>query len=244
MSRQLKEEALIVGGEPRVDLLPPEVLTGRAAKATRRRLGIGVIASVAVVVLAVGGSFALAVQAEAQLLAERARTAEILLEQTEYADVTTVQYHFDLATAAQQVGASTEIAWKDYLTQVQATLPASVVIDTVSIDSATPVAIYAQPTAPLQGVRMATVGFSAKSAVLPDVPTWLRSLATLPGFADALPGSVTLDEETGVYTATITMHVNSAAFSNRFMKEVPGDAATTDAADAATADAAASEEGN
>ncbi|AMB57660.1 hypothetical protein AWU67_00940 [Microterricola viridarii] len=240
----MKEEVLIVGGEPRVDLLPPEVLRGRAAKATRRRLGVGVIASVAVVVLAVGGCFALSVQAQAQLLTEQARTSEILAAQGEFVDVTKVKFHLDLAKAAQQVGASTEIAWKDYLTQVQATLPASVMIDTVSIDSATPVALYAQPTVPLQGERMATVGFTAKSSVLPDVPTWLRALATLPGFSDALPGSVTLDEESGVYTATITMHINDEAFSHRFAPELPAEQAATDADESTATDAAASGEGN
>jgi Tfp pilus assembly protein PilN len=242
MSRQPKEEQLIVGAEPRVDLLPPEVLKARAAKATRRRLGFGVIASVIVVVLGVGATFALNVQASIDLLSAQARTADLILEQGEYSEVTKVQYHLDLATAAQQVGASTEIAWKSYLEQVQATLPASVTIDTVTIDSASPVALYAQPTAPLQGARMATVSFSAKSSVLPDVPAWLRSLATLPGFADALPGSVTLDETTGVYTASITMHVNDKAFSGRFAPVVPEDEAAADAG-ADTADAAASGEG-
>lgn len=244
MSRELKEEALVIGAEPRVDLLPPEVLRRRAAKATRRRLGVGVVASVVVVALAVGGCFALSVQAQVQLLEAQARTSEIIAEQGDYVEVTKVKFHLDLATAAQQVGASTEIAWKDYLTQVQATLPASVTIDTVTIDSATPVAVYGQPTAPLQGSRMATVSFSAQSAVLPDVPTWLRALATLPGYADALPGSVNLDETTGVYTASITMHVNSDAFSKRFMPEEPADDAATDSAGTAATDATASGEGN
>lgn len=244
MSRQSKEDQLILGAEPRVDLLPPEVLKARAAKATRRRLGLGVLGAVVVVVLGVGATFALSVQAQVDLLTAQARTTELIIAQGEYSEVTKVQYHLDLARAAQQVGASTEIAWKPYLDQVQATLPASVSIDQVTIDSATPIAVYEQATTPLQGARMATISFSATSSVLPDVPAWLRSLATLPGFADALPGSVTLDETTGIYTASITMHVNDAAFSGRFAPEVPVDDAATDAdTDATTADAAASEEG-
>lgn len=244
MSRQSKEVQLVLGAEPRVDLLPPEVLRARAAKATRRRLGLGVVAAIAVVVLGVGAGFALNVQAQVDLLTAQARTSELILAQGEYVEVTKVQYHLDLARAAQQVGASTEIAWKPYLEQVQATLPASVSIDQVTIDSATPIAVYEQATTPLQGARMATISFSATSALLPDVPAWLRSLATLPGFADALPGSVTLDEASGVYTASITMHVNDAAFSGRFAPEVPVDEAAADAGtDATTADATASEEG-
>jgi hypothetical protein len=39
----------------------------------------------------------------------------------------------------------------------------------------------------------------------------------LPGYADASPGSVTRDD-TGAYSVSIIMHINQAAFSNRFAK--------------------------
>lgn len=208
---------LTIGGEPRVDLLPPEVQKERKGKVTRRRLGLGVIGVLAIVVVGTGAATALAFQARTQLLAEQEGTADLLAQQTKYIEVRKVQDRVDFVKVAQQVGASTEIDWKKYLDDVQATLPAGVTIDTVNIDSATPLAVYTQPTAPLQGARVATVSFTAKSATLPDVPTWLNALATLPGFADALPGSVTLDEATGAYTVSITMHINDAAFAQRFI---------------------------
>lgn len=217
MSRATSGEMLTIGGEPRVDLLPPEVQKERKGKVTRRRLGLGVIGVLAIVVVGTGAATALAFQARTQLLAEQAGTADLLAQQTKYIEVRKVQDRVDFVKVAQQVGASTEIDWKKYLDDVQATLPAGVTIDTVNIDSATPLAIYTQPTAPLQGARVATVSFTAKSATLPDVPTWLNALATLPGFADALPGSVTLDEATGAYTVSITMHINDAAFAQRFI---------------------------
>ncbi|MGY4858097.1 hypothetical protein [Cryobacterium sp. AP23] len=218
MSRQAGSEMLVVGGEPSVDLLPPEVKKDRAAKAVRRHLGLGVIGVVAVMVVGTGASVALAVQAQAQLASEQALTPALIKEQAKFGEVRSLQREADLIKAAQQVGASTEIDWKEYLERVQGILPASVTIETVAVDSATPLAIYAQPTAPLQGARVATVGFTATSAVLPDVPTWIDSLATLPGFADALPGSVSRDD-TGVYTVEVTMHVNDAAFAQRFATE-------------------------
>lgn len=216
MSRDTGADTLAVGGYPRVDLLPPEVRRERRAKARRRHLGLGVVGVVVVVVLGVGAATALDMQAQTRLLVEHARTAQLLQEQSTYADVRTMQDQVELVRAAQEVGASTEIDWKKYLDAVQGTLPASVVIDTVSVDSASPLALYAQSTAPLQGARVATVGFTATSAVLPDVPTWLTALGTLPGFADALPGSVTLNEADGTYTVAITMHINDAAFAQRF----------------------------
>ena len=216
MNRQV--DVLVIGGEPTVDLLPPEVKKDRAARAVRRRLGLGVVGVVAVMAVGTGASVVLAMQAQAQLTSEQALTPALLKEQAKFGEVRTVQREVDLIKAAQQVGVSTEIDWKLYLERVQGILPASVTIETVAVDSATPLAIYAQPTAPMQGPRVATVGFTATSAILPDVPTWIDSLATLPGFADALPGSVSRDD-TGLYTVDVTMHVNDAAFAQRFVTE-------------------------
>ncbi|MBB2969041.1 hypothetical protein [Leifsonia aquatica] len=207
---------ILVGGEPRVSLMPPEVLVGRRAKRMRRSLLWGVLGVVLLVLAAVGGTAALGFRAQLDLAAAQAHTAELLAEQTRFREVRTVQDQVTLVEAAQQVGASTEIDWKDYLQKVQATLPADVTLATVTIDSATPLATYAQPTVPLQGSRVATLTFQASSPTLPVVPTWLKSLATLPGFADATPGSVTLDPTTATYAVDITMHINETAFDRRF----------------------------
>jgi Tfp pilus assembly protein PilN len=219
MSRAARDTALIIGGRPRVELLPPEVIRARAAKVIRRRLALGVVVVLAIVVAATGIVTAGALQAEQQLALEQAHTDELLAQEAEFTEVRSVQRQVELVEAAQQVGVSTEIDWKEYLDQVQATLPSSVKIITVTVDSASPLALYTQATAPLQGARVATVSFTAESALLPDVPAWLNGLATLPGYADALPGSVHLDETTRLYTANITMHVNDAAFARRFVAE-------------------------
>ncbi|TFD55426.1 hypothetical protein E3T55_01045 [Cryobacterium frigoriphilum] len=209
-------DSLVVGGEPRVDLLPPEIRAERRERLRRRRLGIGVIGVVVVTLLGVGAANFVASTAQGRLESEQARTVALVAEQGKYADIREMQTQVELARAAQRVGASTEIDWRDYLQQVQATLPGGVAIETVDVDSASPLTAYTQATAPLQGARLATVQFTATSLVLPDVPTWLRALATLPGFADALPGSVTRDDASGAYTVTITMHINDEALAQRF----------------------------
>jgi len=216
MRRSTKHETLVIGGNQRLDLLPPEVRAERRGQKQRRRLTAGVVGATLVVALGVGSATALALTAQAELAAEQARTAPLLTEQGKYFAVRSLQNQITLTQAAQLVGASTEIDWKAYLDAVQNTLPTSVAITTVQIDSATPLDPYTQPTAPLQGQRVATVAFTATSTVLPDIPAWLGALGGLDGFADALPGSVTLDQITGVYTVTITMHVNDIAFAHRF----------------------------
>jgi glycerate-2-kinase len=216
MSRLKSIDSLIVGGEPRVDLLPPEVRAERRAKRMRRSLAYGVLGLAVVVVIATGGTSLLALNSQVQLAAEQARTGVLLAQQAKFLDVRKVQDQVKLIEAAQQVGASTEIDWQAYLNSVQSTLPANVTITTVKIDSASPLAVYAQPTAPLQGARVATLSFTASSPTLPQVPVWLDALATLKGFADAVPGSVALDTTTNTYTVNITMHINEAAFEKRF----------------------------
>lgn len=215
MSRKSKTSDLVIGGESRVDLLPPELRVTRKAAVVRRRLGFLVVL---VAVLVAGGTAlvrAQAVQAKMNLSIEQANTQFLLLQQKKYGEVRQIQKEVETIQAAQQVGTSTEIDWKKYLISVQATLPPNVTLDSVNIDSATPFATYAQASAPLQGERIATLSFTAISSTLPQVPAWLIALATLPGYADANPGSVTRTE-TGSYSVNITMHINQAAFTNRF----------------------------
>ena len=215
MIGKAKDQTLVMGGESRVDLLPPEVRLKRKAKVLRRRMGFGVFLVVIFVIAGTELVGAQAKQAQASLSIEQANTQSLLMQQRKYVEVRMVQEEIDTIQAAQQVGTSTEIDWKQYLTFVQATLPPNVTLDTISIDSATPFAPYTQATAPLQGARIATLSFTAKSSTLPEVPAWLDALTSLPGYADASPGSVTRNES-GAYSVSITMHINREAFTNRF----------------------------
>jgi hypothetical protein len=212
-----KSDHLLVGGEPRAHLLPSEVEGERHAAALRRRLGFGVIAVLTIVVVGVGAATVGATTAQTGLATEQAGTESLLGQELKYVKVRAVQDQVDLIQAAQQVGASTEIDWKDYLGRVQATLPGDVVITTVNVDSSTPIALYPQSTASLQGPRVATIAFTATSRSLPQLPVWLTALKTLPGYADALPSTVLLDPA-GNYTVNITVHVNEKAFDKRFAK--------------------------
>jgi Tfp pilus assembly protein PilN len=199
MSRASKNSNMVIGGESRVDLLPQELRVKRKGRVVRRRLGFLVIL-VAVIVVGISALVrAQAVQAKFELSIEQGNTQSIVLEERKYVEVQNIQKQADTILAAQQVGTSTEINWKNYLNSVQATLPANVSLGSISIDSATPFAIYAQASAPLQGERIA--------------------LATLPGYADANPGTVNRNES-GSYSVNITMHINEAAFAHRYSKAV------------------------
>ncbi len=206
---------LLVGIEPRVDLLPPEVRASRKRDALVRRLLVTLVVVIVLIIAAIGGSALLALQSQQALAAAQARTLELAQQQQKYSVVKQVQSQIQLTQAAQQVGASTEIDWNLFLAKAKATLPAGVTLTGISIDSASPLAPYQQSTVPLQGTRVAAVTLNVTSATLPDLPLWLRALAKLPGVADTAPGTVTLSEG-GTYTATATIHLNESAYDNRF----------------------------
>lgn len=215
MNRKSKSHDLAVGEESRVDLLPSELRARRKAKVVHRRLGFLVFLVAVLVAGGIAFGHAQALQAKVNFSIEQSNTQAILVQQRKYGEVQQIQRQVESVQAAQQVGTSTEIDWQKYLISVQSTLPPNVTLDSVNIDSATPFTSYAQASAPLQGARIATLSFTAISSTLPQVPQWLIALSTLKGFADANPGSVTRNE-TGTYAVSITMHINQAAFANRF----------------------------
>jgi len=219
-----------VGGSPRVDLMPPEIRLKRAQLRLRRKLRLGLVGVLIVVAAGCVGTWALNSLAQTNLLAAQNEKQQLATQQLQYSDVTTTKGSIALVQAGQKVGDSTEIDWQAYLTKLQATLPSGVVLTGATIETATPLKVYAPASVPLQGDRIATLSFTATSASLPSIPDWLDSLTTLPGFADATPGQVNL--ATGAYTATVTMHINTEAFAHRFDKKAAS-TSTTDS-DAST----------
>lgn len=215
MSRTPASEELVLGGVPRVDLLPPEVTSRQKGKALRRGLGLAVVAAIVLVGAGVASASWQAAIGQSQLADAQQRTTDLLAQQTQYIEVRQVQDDVDLSIAARQVGSSTEVDWKSYLEKIRAVLPPDVTLDTVSISAASPLVLFEQPTAPLQAARIATVMLSMTSPGLPTVPEWLTEMKSLPGYADGSPGSIKRSE-TGAYQVDLTLHINEGAYSNRF----------------------------
>jgi hypothetical protein len=205
---------LVVGGQPRANLLPPEIILKRKQLKTRRSLRFGVVLVAIGTAAACALTFGVASVAQVQLQLAQDTQTQLVAEQATYAEVRDVQLTIATITAGQQVGGSTEVNWQDYLIKVQGTLPAGVTLKTVDIESGTPMSAFQQSDGPLQGARVAALTFTATTATPASVPDWLRAMAKLPGFVDATPGSLSVQD--GVYTATVLMHINAEAFSLRF----------------------------
>lgn len=210
---------LVIGGPARANLLPPEVGIAARGKVVRRNAVAIIILAVVLVVAGYAGAMFLALGAQVQLDAANQRTQDLLNEQKEYTEVRSVKSLLETATAARIAATSTEIDWKDYFEQIQAILPADTIVTNVRADAATPLMAFSQPSVPLQGDRIGELTFTATSASLPDVEAWLHSLATLPGYVDAAPGSVSLQGD-GTYQVSITMHINKNVLLLRFDEDL------------------------
>lgn len=213
------KSALVIGGIPRADLLPIEVLTDRRQRATVRRAWLGVVVVAAVVALGVVVSTIDSVSAATQLRTAQDEGTALLQQQGQYSDVRQIESQTAIAEAGQKVGGSPEIDWSTYLNKAQASLPTGVTIIGVTINSASPLESYEQPTTPLQGTRVATLTFEADSPTLPSIPDWLDRVRGLPGFVDANANSVTLDTNTGHYTVDMTVHINDQAFDGKYSEK-------------------------
>ena len=214
-SSRKKDAFPVLGAPPRADLLPPAMRAARAARTVRRSVVAGAIAAILVAAGATVLATGAAADAQAQLATAQARTDQLLAEQSRYAEVRQVGSAISAAKSARAFGAATEIAWKTYVTAIQQTLPAGMTIQSLAADSSSPLTAYPQPTVPLQAARVATITLRAVSKELPAVQQWLDALTTLPGYADAVLGSVKRTDA-GVYETAVTLHVNDKAFANRF----------------------------
>ena len=95
-------------------------------------------------------------------------------------------------------------------------LPSGVQITGVTIDSGSATAQYAQSDDPLQGRRVATLTFDAKSAVLPSIPDWLTAVSGVTGYVDANANSVSRADDGSGYAVNMTIHLDERAFDGKY----------------------------
>jgi Tfp pilus assembly protein PilN len=215
LGRPSVDSSLILGGTPRVRLLPREVGIGQKTRALRRRLLAGLVIVVILAILApVGAPFAL-FTANAQLANEQSRSSLLAASRVKYSAVTTLQSQVDQIVTAQPSADVGEILWAPYLQGIQSTLPVGTTITAFTASTASTVTTPTTVTDTFTPSHVAEVKITADSPQQP-ISDWLDNLAKLKGVVAATPGSVTLDTTTGHYTVEVDLLVNSEALSQRF----------------------------
>ena len=209
-------ETLVLGGVPRVHLLPSEVLDRKKARAMRRKLAVVLVVVLVAIAAGVGLASVLLVGAQSSLTSAQTEAANLAHQRSQYGAVTQVQADAKAIQASQTLATATEIDWQPYLVKVGKTLPGGTHIQAITASIDPPVTGTDVSTDPLQGTRVATVEVTVISPQA-SIAGWLVKLPSLPGFVDAEPKSVSINStDSGGYTVVVDIHVNSDALSGRF----------------------------
>lgn len=234
MSAANRSAGIVIGGEPRIDFLPPEVKSRNAARKSRRSLAALVV--IVLVACAAGYVFAttLAVQSQAMLAEEQAHTRELLAEQAKYSEVRTVTSATAAVENARIVGSATEVVWADYLAELQASLPAGATIETFTVDSQAAFEAVPEASVPLQHSRVATIAFTVRVSSLPVADALLVSVRELNGYAGAAFSTIGLED--GTYLANGVLLVNSDALAKRFFEPAEADSEATEGSETGSDD--------
>lgn len=219
MSKQ-QLETLQLGGFPRADLLPAAARDAVRRRPIVRRLVLGLVGLILVVVLAVVGATLLALVAQSQLDAERSRSETLLAQQLEFAEARTVDASIGEIETSRVVGTATEADWDALIAEIRATLPVGVALTSVDGSiSGVPGEDQQGEQVPLREVSVGSFLINATSPTVPDVQAWLEDLEGLTGFAGIAPPSTVSGDEGSGFSVTIEVLLNEEAYLGRFVED-------------------------
>lgn len=218
-----KDNAVIVGGEPRIDFLPPEIREKKKARRTIRGLILLVVMVIAVCVVAYVGTTTIAIASQVRLEAAREDTQNLLRAQGEYSEARQVSATVESAKDARLVASAPEVLWVPYLTAVAQKLPADAVITSVEIDSVTATEAPPVPKEGVESPRTGTVVLDGLFPSLSAIAEWLDNVESLRGFAGYTISEAALDESGG-YTIQLSLHIDEGAAELLYFEQAAGDA--------------------
>ena len=211
---------LVVGGRPTVDLLPPEVRALQRSKGVQR-MSVALVAIVAaVVVTAIVLATLLASNAASTLAAAQGRTASLVQAQGQFIEGRTASEEINSLIASRSYATETELDWTTVIQKVTAGLPDGATID--SALAAVPPQWESEltPADDLRSGRVASLTLTVITPTLEGATEWVRSLRSVPGYADATTDHLIYSPESGEgYRVTVTVNVDEGARLGRFVAE-------------------------
>lgn len=208
------EPRLLLGGEPRVQLLPPTVAAREKVRGAQRMVVLLVVAAVAVAGAMYGLGVYLSASAQAGLESEQGVTQDILKQQANYKAGADAADMVQQLQQAQQVATSLEVDWAPILRTFQASLPAGASMANVTVENQAPWEQALVPEGALRTPRIAVVSLVIASPGPIDVSTMAAAMSDIQGRADVKAQSVQVTG--GAWRTTIDLTLDSDALSGRF----------------------------
>ncbi len=210
------QPGLQVGGEPRADLLPPEVHERAKAAKTRRLLGILVVLALAVAIGAYGIATIYAAGVESGVTAAQQKTATLLAEQQKYSAAVAASSQVTTIESAEKAGGASEVQWATLYDSLSKLLDPGVTITSGNFSAPSAWQTQLTLSGPWRYPHVVEVLLTLNSASPSAGADFVQAASALPSYADATVNNVTNAKTS--YTTTVTLELNSTAYSNRFAK--------------------------
>jgi hypothetical protein len=216
---------LVVGGEPRIDFLPTETKKRKEYRRQRRSLVALVIMVAVVCGLGVVFFASLAATSQATLIAEQARTQDLLKQQQEYAEAQSAAADLQTAEDARLVASATDVVWADYIDEIVKSLPEGALIRGLTIDGQSVLDVPVEASVLLQAPHVATVFLLIDTPNVATADLVLQKFKGLPYYADET--AVTVEYKEPSYRTSIMLFVTPEALERRYFKNPLPDESTT-----------------
>lgn len=211
-----KDAKLVLGGPPRVDLLPNEIKQGKKGAVIRRRLAIGVVGVIVLSAAAYGVAALGALNAATALNAVNDETLGLQAEQAKYAAARDLETRITGVKAAYIAGSSSEIDWYAFIDELNDRTPKGGTLALTAVASS-PVESIPQPLDALTGPRTASIVLVIRTKNLAEASTFVDDLATVTGFVNAAVNNTTYNTDNRYYETGITLNISTDALRNRFV---------------------------
>jgi hypothetical protein len=221
------------------NLLPPETIQARTTRKVRR----AVIASLVVLIVALGGWYAYArVQvagARADLSLAQADVTRVKRLQNQYSDLTRTQAESASIRAQLAQLFASDVQWSQLLTAIESTAAAKKIqfdgatgADTTpggaagtgaAAGAAAGAATGAGAAQPANPNVLHTLSITGAAATKADVSTYLDALSAIPGLANARLDDATYSDQRRAFEFTVRVDVTKDAINGRFTTKQSGD---------------------
>jgi Tfp pilus assembly protein PilN len=202
---------------PKVDLLPPEIAEEAKFRTVRLALGLGVVASVAIVGFLWYSAHSSVAGAQQELASAQGHQAALETQVAKYADVPAAYAQVTSAQAELTTAMGNEIRFSYVLNDLSLTIPSKVWVTNVSITQ--DVDGVAPPVGSWGNAGVARLAVQGVGYHYPDVAAWLQMLGkgkyyTDPYFSDAHAGEPIDGHPNVGFTSDVI--ITPKAYSNRY----------------------------
>lgn len=217
MSVRVRSKDLPLGGEPRVQLLPPSIAQREKVRQAQSLTVLSIVLAIIVAGGAIAGAFFVSVNSAATLVQAQAETASIQAQQLQYVAGAIAAADVQDGTDAITVVGATDVDWRSIFDQVRAALPEGAAISAFVVTARGPWEAKITSEAPLRGEREATVQLTISSPSVLEMVSFYQTLsAHVDAFADAVLTKSQYDVSRAAWSSEIELTLDSTILSQRY----------------------------